>query len=196
MKGCDKEDEDIYSKWIQCNSGGMLPAVGSDKATAAEGGIAPDVMFICHTAGGRGIWSSCNPNFMSAAAVWLISLTKSTCSSPMISFILMFHFKLSIFCHDIKQRWVRSSLKYPISQYFGGNCFVCSPLLRGKSSARAEGTLLVYCSIKPRLDRELMLLFLFKGILPHSVDKHRPSVCNVIVYTTNSRRLEQLNFFN
>ena len=55
MKGCDKEDEDIYSKWIQCNSGGMLPAVGSDKATAAEGGIAPDVMFICHTAGGRGI---------------------------------------------------------------------------------------------------------------------------------------------
>ena len=55
MKGCDKEDEYIYSKWIQCNSGGMLPAVGSDKATAAEGGIAPDVMFICHTAGGRGI---------------------------------------------------------------------------------------------------------------------------------------------
>ena len=54
MKGCDKEDEDIYSKWIQCNSGGMLPAVGSDKATAAEGGIAPDVMFICHTAGGEG----------------------------------------------------------------------------------------------------------------------------------------------
>ena len=50
MKGCDKEDEDINSKWIQCNSGGMLPAVGSDKATAAEGGIAPDVMFICHTA--------------------------------------------------------------------------------------------------------------------------------------------------
>ena len=35
--------------------GGMLPAVGSDKATAAEGGIAPDVMFICHTAGGEGI---------------------------------------------------------------------------------------------------------------------------------------------
>ena len=32
----------------------MLPAVGSDKATAAEGGIAPDVMFICHTAGGGG----------------------------------------------------------------------------------------------------------------------------------------------
>ena len=106
----------------------MLPAVGSDKATAAEGGIAPDVMFICHTAGEGGIWSSCNPNFMSAAAVWLISLTKSTCSSPMISFIVMFHFKLSIFCHDLKQRWVRSSLKYPISQYFGGNCFVCSPL--------------------------------------------------------------------
>ena len=50
MKGCEKEDEDFYFKWIQCNSGGMLPAVGSDKATAAEGGIAPDVMFICHTA--------------------------------------------------------------------------------------------------------------------------------------------------
>ena len=28
--------------------------MGSDKATAAEGGIALDVMFICHTAGGEG----------------------------------------------------------------------------------------------------------------------------------------------
>ena len=70
------------------------------------------------------------------------------------------------------------------------------PLLRGKSSARAEGTLLVYCSIKPCLDRELMLLFLFKGILPHSVDKHWPSVCNVIVYATNRWLYEQLDFLN
>ena len=190
MKGCDKEDEDIYSKWIQCNSGGMLPAVGSDKATAAEGGIAPDVMFICHTAGG-GIWSSCNPNFMSAAAVWLISLTKSTFSSPfqIVNFLSWYKAEVSAGQSQISNFsifWWQLFCLLPPSP----------PLLRGKSSARAEGTLLVYCSIKPRLDRELMLLFLFKGILPHSVDKHWPSVCNVIVYTTNSWLHQQLNFLN
>ena len=39
-------------------------------------------LYVTQGGGGGGIWSSCNPNFMSAAAVWLISLTKSTFSSP------------------------------------------------------------------------------------------------------------------